>query len=303
MSKVCAASGGPTSSKNYLTVRHRPPVGHHPTPNSLMEIIEQNLVPKNPKKKSEDGIVVTNDFVAVIDGSTSKTSYRHSLLRTNGRYAMQLTARYISRMPKTTTCEQFLTGVTAYIRKHYRKSMLQRLAEHPEERLTCSAAIFSRVSREVWLVGDCQCLIGGEYYDNPKPYEAELAAMRAEEAKRQMAEGKTQDELLQNDTARSVIIPRMLETMHQQNVTYSVIDGFHIPREHVRVITLDFRPWQLVLASDGYPFLCPTLAESESRLRQQRENDPLNIGDFQATKGFHPDQNSFDDRSYIRLSV
>jgi glycerophosphoryl diester phosphodiesterase len=81
-----------------------------------MTILEQNLVPKNPGKKSEDGIVITNDFVAVIDGSTSKSKYRHSLLRSNGRYAMQLTERFIRRMPKTTTCEQFLTGVTAYIR-------------------------------------------------------------------------------------------------------------------------------------------------------------------------------------------
>jgi glycerophosphoryl diester phosphodiesterase len=269
-----------------------------------MEIIEQNLVPKNPKKKSEDGIVVTNDFVAVIDGSTSKTNYRHSLLRSNGRYAMQLTARYISHMPKATTCEQFLTGVTAYIRKHYKKSMLQRLTDHPEDRLTCSAIIFSRICREIWMVGDCQCLVGGEYYDNPKPYEAQLAALRAEEAKRQLAEGKTIDELLRNDTARQVIIAQMIDTMRQQNVTYSVIDGFHIPREHVRIITLDFRPWQIVLASDGYPFLCPTLAESEQRLQHQRATDPLNISpEFQATKAFHPDFNSFDDRTYIRLDV
>ena len=258
---------------------------------------------KNPKKKNEDGIVVTNDFVAVIDGSTSKTDYRHSMLRSNGRYAMQLTERYIRRMPKTTTCEQFLTGVTAYIRRHYRKSLIPRLTEHPEDRMTCSAVVFSRVSREIWMVGDCQCLVGGEYYDNPKPYEAELAAMRAEEARRQMAAGKTVEELRRDDTARAVIIPKMIETMRQQNVTYSVIDGFHIPREHVRVITLNFQPWQIVLASDGYPFLCATLQESERRLNEQRLNDPLNIGAFQATKAFHPENESFDDRSYIRLRV
>ena len=214
---------------------------------------------------------------------------------------MQLTARYISKMPKSTTCEQFLRGVTAYIHKHYKKSMLQRLAEHPEDRLTCSAVIYSRLNREIWMVGDCQCLINGELFDNPKPAEAELAAMRAEEVKRLLATGMTPDELLRNDIARPVIIPRMLETMRQQNVTYSVIDGFHIARQHVRVIPLDFRPWEIVLASDGYPILLPTLAESEAALQKQREEDPLNIGHFQATKAFHPDFNSFDDRSYVRL--
>lgn len=268
-----------------------------------MQIIEKTVVGKNPKKKSEDGIVVTNNFVAVIDGSTSKTKYRHSLFRTNGRYAMYLTARYIRQMSKTTTSEQFLRGVTAYIRKHYNKSMLQRLAEHPEDRLTCSAVVYSRLNREIWMVGDCQCMINGELFDNPKPAEAELAAMRAEEVKRLLATGVTQEELLRNDTARPVIIPRMLETMREQNVSYSVIDGFPIARQHVRIIPLDFRPWEIVLASDGYPILRPTLAESEEELQKLREEDPLNIGRFQATKAFHPDFNSFDDRSYIRLKV
>ena len=224
---------------------------------------------------------------------------------------MQLISRYIQRMPKTTTCEAFLRGVTAYIRKHYKKSMLPRLAEHPEDRITASVVVYSRVSRELWMVGDCQCLItdishkhSPVYYDNPKPYEAELASMRAQEAQRLMAQGTTRDELLRDDAARPVIIPHMIDTMRQQNVSYSVVDGFPIPRQHVRIITLDFQPWEIVLASDGYPFLCTTLQESESRLQQQRENDPLNIGpDFQATKGFHPDFNSFDDRAYIRFQV
>jgi glycerophosphoryl diester phosphodiesterase len=268
-----------------------------------MQIIEKTVVAKNPKKKSEDGIVISDNFVAVIDGSTSKSQYRHSLFRSNGRYAMQLTARYIRRMPKNITSEEFFRGVTAYIRKHYKKSMLPRLQEHPEDRLTCSAIVYSRLNREIWMVGDCQCMINGEFFDNPKPSEAELAAMRAEEAKRLLATGMSQDELLRDDKAREVIIPRMLETMRQQNISYSVIDGFRIARQHVRIIPLDFRPWEIVLASDGYPLLRPTLAESEEELRKLREEDPLNISRFQATKAFHPDFNSFDDRSYIRLKV
>ena len=137
---------------------------------------------------------------------------------------MLLVSRYIHKMPKNITCSQFMKGVTAYIRKHYKKSMLPRLAEHSEDRLTASVIVFSRLQREIWMIGDCQCLlIDGEhtdadvqFIDNPKPAEAELAKMRAEEVKRQLADGKTVDDLLQNDTARPVIIPRMIETMRQQ---------------------------------------------------------------------------------------
>jgi glycerophosphoryl diester phosphodiesterase len=91
--------------------------------------------------------------------------------------------------------------------------------------------------------------------------------------------------------------------MKQQNISYSVIDGFNIPEQYVRIVTLDFQPWEIVLASDGYPFLCPTLQESEEKLDWQRQNDPLNIGEFKATKAFTKGNNSFDDRSYIRFKV
>ena len=178
------------------------------------------------------------------------------------------------------------------------------MAEHPEERLTASAVIYSRLRREVWLVGDCHCLIGGQYYDNPKPYEQPLAEMRAAKVVSLMAEGYTESQLRQShDPAREVMIPTMLEDMKNQNVTYAVIDGFPIPQQLVPVITLDFQPWEIVLASDGYPFLAPTLAETESLLEEQRKNDPLNIGKFKATKAFVEGNNSFDDRSYIRFMV
>ena len=62
-----------------------------------MQIIEQNLVAKDPKRKSEDGIVITDDFIAVIDGSTSKTDRRYCLFKSNGRFAMQIIEKYIRK--------------------------------------------------------------------------------------------------------------------------------------------------------------------------------------------------------------
>ena len=184
-----------------------------------------------------------------------------------------------------------------------RQATAELLAAHPEERLCASAIVYSSRRREIWLVGDCQCLVGGELCENPKPYEATLAERRAEKVRELLAAGMTPDEILADDQARAAIIPEMLRAMQQQNKTYAVIDGFPIPEARVPIITLDFRPWEIVLASDGYPFLCPTLAESESRLDEQRRNDPLNIGRFKATKGFTPGNNSFDDRTYIRFMV
>ena len=213
---------------------------------------------------------------------------------------MQIVERFIRKAPKNISCHEFCLGVTKKIQKHYKKRKLEWLAEHPEERLTASTVVFSRVRREIWMIGDCQCMVGGEYYDNPKPYEQELAERRAEII---TSSQEPKESFLENDTARQQIIPRMLETMKQQNISYSVIDGFRIPEQYVRVITLDFQPWEIVLASDGYPFLCHTLEESEQQLARQKQEDPLNIGAFKATKAFSVGNNSFDDRSYIRFKV
>ena len=249
----------------------------------------------------------------------------------NGRYAMTIVSRIIRKLAPDASCHQFCVAATKAIRSIYAPSWyhfpllsrrlrlngaifcarragwsdppLLHLASHPEERLCASAVIYSIRRREIWLVGDCQCLVGGELCENPKPYEQRLAEMRAVRVKELLAEGKTPNEILADDQARAAIIPEMLREMQQQNKSYAVIDGFPIPETRVPIIALDFRPWEIVLASDGYPFLCPTLAESEARLDEQRRNDPLNIGNFKATKGFTPGFNSFDDRSYIRFSV
>lgn len=269
-----------------------------------MEIIEQSITPKTAAAKPEDGIVATNDFIAVIDGSTSKSPTRISRWRSNGRYCMELISKYVKRMPKETTVDDFCRGVTAYVAKHYKRSQAERLTEHPEERMAASCVVYSRLQRQIWMVGDCQCLIGGQLYDNPKPYERPIAEERAETARRLIGSGEaTVESLRLNDIARQAILPRLITAMREQNKSYAVVDGFPIPMAKVRVVTLDFRPWEIVLATDGYPFLKPTLAESEAALKKQAEDDPLNIGTYKATKGFAIGANSFDDRSYIRFNV
>ena len=95
----------------------------------------------------------------------------------------------------------------------------------------------------------------------------------------------------------------MIRTMTEQNKTYSVVDGFPIPMEHVRIITLTPSTHTIVLASDGYPFLLPTLAESETALHRQLTTDPLNALSFKATKAYIRGNNSFDDRTYIRFDT
>jgi len=275
-----------------------------------MTIIEQSLTPKSPAKKTEDAIVVTDDFVAVIDGSTSKATHNYHPFRSNGRQAMKTVQRVVRNAKPDMTVQQFCTQATSAMMRNYQHwAMLHAtdikatLTSHPEQRMAASAAVFSRLRREVWLVGDCQCLINGQLFDNPKPYEQQLAEARAREARRLLDSGTTIDQLRADDKARQTIIPAMIEAMKKQNIDYAVIDGFPIPQSKVKVITLSFETFDVVLATDGYPVLCPSLDESEAALKQQLNEDPLCIAQFKATKAWMEGNRSFDDRAYIRIKV
>ena len=294
-----------------------------------MKIIESSIIGKKSPEACEDGMVVTDDFIAVIDGSTSKTPKHLNPDMKNGRYAMMLISEYIREELKAdASVDDFCQGVTAYIyNKVYEKlGVEERLKKHPEERLTASAILYSRTRNEVWMVGDCQAIIAGKLYENGKPYEEKIARKRVE----LIAQGLSPAE------ARKQIEPLLIKAMLSgQNQTYTVIDGFPIYREGVKVVsvsdsssvqdsvspsdscsvqdpvscsgsasasdTIPSSSSEIVLASDGYPFLEPTLAASEAALAEQIANDPQNIHSFIATKGIVEGNKSFDDRTYIRF--
>ena len=281
-----------------------------------MDIIESSIIGKKSPEACEDGMVVTDDFIAVIDGSTSKTPKHLNPDMKNGRYAMMLISEYIREELKAdASVDDFCQGVTAYIyNKVYEKlGVEERLKEHPEERLTASAILYSRTRNEFWMVGDCQAIIAGKLYENGKPYEQEIARKRVELIEQGLSPAE----------ARKQIEPLLIEAMLSgQNQTYTVIDGFPIYREGVKVVALKTKPVsssietyfqeqtkpvsspnEVVLASDGYPFLKPTLAASEAALVHLIAHDPQCIHDFIATKGLVAGNKSFDDRTYIRFRV
>lgn len=276
-----------------------------------MKIIESKIVGKKSQEACEDGMVITDDFIAVIDGSTSKTPKHLNPDMKNGRYAMMLISEYIREELKAdASVDDFCQGVTAYIyNKVYEKlGVEERLKEHPEERLTASAILYSCTKNEVWMVGDCQAIIDGKLYENGKPFEEKIARERVELIKQGLSPAE----------ARKQIEPLLIKAMLSgQNQNYTVIDGFPIYREGVKVVsvsdscsasesvsasgTIPVSSSEIVLASDGYPFLKPTLAASEAALAEQIANDPQNIRSFIATKGIVEGNKSFDDRTYIRF--
>lgn len=269
-----------------------------------MTIIEQSIIGKADAGRCEDGLVVCDAFMAVVDGSTSKSSLQFHPAMSNGQYCMTIVADYIRSMASDGCCHDFCDGVTSIIRAVYDASGadMKLLRRNPKERMAASAAIYSRSRQEIWLVGDCQCMVDGQFFDNPKPYEHLMAEMRGAYIRMLLQKGRPMSDFQSHDDGRDFILPVFDSTCRHQNMTFSVIDGFPIALDKVRVINVSGAK-EIVLATDGYPFLYPTLSKSEQALTRQLSEDPLCIGHFKATKGLMRGNQSFDDRTYIRFRL
>ena len=117
-------------------------------------------------------------------------------------------------------------------------------------------------------------------------------------------DGVGQSETEPDDPTRDLIMPflRLQSRFANRRGVYGyfVFDGFTDPTYPIR--TVPIAPGdEVVLASDGYPLLCPTLSESERELARLRRDDPSLIHEYRSTKGFVAGQESFDDRTYLRF--
>lgn len=269
-----------------------------------MTLIETATTGKHSPETCEDGAVATHDFIAVIDGSTSKSPWQARRDMRNGRLAMLLLCDAITCAQPDADCPTFCRHLTDAIAQAYREYGItpDMVGSHPECRLTASVAVYSRRKEEVWMIGDCQCMVDGVLYENPKPAEEPNATRRAGVIHRLLAEGtETVESLQRHDKGRDAIIGAIIESCKGQNKTFSVVDGTEIALEHVRVIRAH-GAHEIVLATDGYPHLMPTLGESERELQRIIEEDPLMTGRYKATKAVMEGNLSFDDRCYVRFS-
>ncbi|MCF0179803.1 MAG: hypothetical protein HUJ97_06110 [Bacteroidales bacterium] len=292
-----------------------------------MRVIEQKIVGKRSEIACEDRIVVTKDFIAVIDGSTSKSS--RGKLKT-GESSGQFAARAVAEIIKGADPKIRLENFCKYVSEALYNMTLQNienvdysvLKNFPEERPCCSAIIFSNFWREIWMIGDCHGLIldsqtnckKAKYISNPKPYESSLAKKRSDFLNMALEEGvKTNGEELRtysvqeirkHDIGREHILPDLLEAMKGENIEYAVIDGFPIPLDKVkRYGNLVSDCTELVFATDGYPQLFPTLEETETYLQNYLKSDPLFIKKHKETKCWMEGTESFDDRTYLRFTT
>ena len=267
-------------------------------------VVEQFVVGKKLQQEScEDALVVTDHFVAIVDGATSKTPRRPDSVAP-GRLIAQALAKAIESLDPSMTARAAIDELTAVA-----KIVNDRQVQANEERASARVIILSCARKEVWRLGDCLLRIDDNEILPKNDLEQSVAAVRAGYNHILLRSGATIAELQQRDLGRELVLPLLkshsvLANLNDESrFSFGVLNGTPVPERYIEVIALPSGSYDVVLCSDGYPRAYATLAEAEATLKGALNADPLCISEIVATKGRAPGDESYDDRTYVRLRM
>lgn len=275
-----------------------------------MEIIEQFIQGKRPNQgECEDGLFVGEHFIAVVDGATSSSSVK-APGTASGRLAMELILEALPHLGVSEDAGSAFKFLNQSIAASYTANgVFEHMKNNPVDRWAASSVIYSFSKREVWFIGDCQALVGGVFISNNKLVDDITSNARALFLEAYLKTGHDLEDVQKQDVGREYIFPLLQKQSLFQNATspsqfnFAVLDGFFTDPHMIKLVSVPPHVHELILASDGYPELMPTLEESEQLLKQLLVDDPLFFRTYKSAKGLQAGNYSFDDRTYIRIRL
>lgn len=277
-----------------------------PAPTAPFEVIESFCQAKRSSETTvpgDDVLHVTPHFAGVIDGAGSWSGRLNGL--TPGRFAALAVAEALNTLSPQADLPQAARHLSHSLREALEAARLEGELLRPP---TCVAAIYSAARREIWLVGDCQALVGGQHHQRDLPTDRRAAAFRQAYLRALLLSGQTVAQLQASDPSWPVLKPLFEAAPAYQNhpsdtLGYGAFDGQEIPARHLHALPVSPGLQEIVLASDGYPALFPTLEASEAALWARASADPLMIADTPGCRAFPAGGGSFDERTYLRLRL
>jgi hypothetical protein len=283
---------------------------HQRTPLGVTIVEAYSQSKTGNQQDCEDRIHISDHFIAVIDGATSKTHDRWDN-QTGGQKSAEIIDATLHHLPHDCTARQAADLLTSNIRAFYiEKNILKDVETNPIRRITSSVVILSLFKKEVWSIGDCQFMLDNTLFSTKKKVDEVVEEARAFFIEAELlAKHVALDDLKEYDSGREFIVPLLERQSRFQNnpdagaFYYAAVDGFHIPDDGIMVETIPDDVTYIVLASDGYPFLRPSLEASERLLADLLQQDPLVFRAYKSTKGLVAGSISFDDRAYVKVKL
>ena len=265
-----------------------------------MQIKEYFTEGKKDKLTNEDGIFIGKGIIAVIDGVTSKTNNLYEGCK-SGKIAKDIILKELNNIDFRSSFEDVLKHLNNKLKEYH------NLYGKQDEYFSAQIIMYNDYFKEIWNFGDCSCMINGVYHSHDKLYDEITSKARALYNNLMLKQGFTVVDLQKDDLGAKYIEPLLKNQYRYDNdinspYGYPVLNGKDIHFEHIIKYSVKDSD-EIILASDGYPIIKPTLEESEEYLKDILINDPLCINKFVTTKGLKENYKSYDDRTFVRFIV
>ena len=279
--------------------------------NTSLELVEWFTKGKKPAGAgNEDGFVLTDHCIAVVDGATAKGPMTFDG-KLSGEFAKDVVVRSLSLATPETTPQELIRQATYALYEEVRRVTAQPpdLLE-PALRPSASFVAYLPAQGVLVIVGDCQASVDGQLFRYPLKFDDVAAEVRSRYFAWLTSPGEdypSVDEQVQA-AAGYIVAPLLqlgaaLRNDARAPYSFSVVDGTPIPFSLVHLVPVPPGTQELLLSSDGYPVLFSTWRETESHLQGLLERDPLCIRELRGVKGKLSEHSSFDDRTYIKMAA
>lgn len=262
------------------------------------QVVETHVDAKNDDQPSEDLIVCTDTWIAVIDGATDKHDhswYWRGTLCSSGLLAASVVAATFETLPAHTDA----AGAVDCLRHALGSAVrAQQPGLDASQWPSASVTACNLVTDTAWRVGDGTIRIDRAVHRRRLEIDEIAGRMRAavHATYRNIPhEGDPGRDAIDGLLKRQGLLanqegPFGYGTINGQSVPTAFIDTWDISDAH-----------EIVITSDGYPTADSTLEHAEANLARLLAEDPLCVGVLQGTKGKPAHARSFDDRAWVRL--
>ncbi len=265
-------------------------------------VFEQFVAAKNEILISEDLILITPNFISVLDGVTSKTKKEYNG-QTGGRFAAEVISDTIKSLPTEIGAREAITRISTELKK----AIQQEYPGSPANNAPGSQlSLYSVYHREIWRVGDIYVRTNDTVHKLYAPPTDEiLTNYRSALLHALIADGASVEELIASDPSWELMFPVLSRQDLFANIdddhplAYGIVNGEYVPDRFIHIETVPPET-EVVLATDGYLSPAGTLEEQEKALAETLLNDPLLISTHKSFRAA-PTGGSFDDRAWVRF--
>ena len=164
---------------------------------------------KGNQRENQDSMYVGENFVAVIDGVSRKSSVKAKIKRNGKEEEIEIKIADIiaeaigvlDSEGSKKTFEEVVEFINSYIKEY-----LQRVGMDSEVgELEATAAIYSKHHNQVWIIGDCGVICDGVSHGNPLKIDEVYREIRNKIIEELLKEGYREEDLIKKDIARDIL--------------------------------------------------------------------------------------------------